>query len=205
MWCEGPAVGAIRRRAFFWFGRVAWVDRVERRNFGSERLQRESVFPCEGGDPDWAPAFAGEHGAGAAAECFDPFTLTPSFFQQTPALPRQTSTPPRRRPGPKWETVLTTVARRYCVLSNWAPAFAGVGLMGGWDPRPRLRGGGEGKDGEDFATDVVFPSPSVWQVPATSPRAGEDRCVARDLRAFTDNWGSGVSVAAWNAWHGCDG
>jgi len=203
MWCEGPAVGAIRRRAFFWCGRVARVDRVDRPDFGSERLQRESVFPCEGGDPDWAPAFAGEHGAGAAAECFDPFTLTPSFSQQTPALPRRTSTPPRRRPGPRWETVLTTVARRYCVLSNWAPAFAGVGLMGGWDTHPQLRGGGEGKDGEDFATDVVFP----LRLASAShlPLAGEDRSTARNLRAFTDNWGSGASVVGWNAWHGCDG
>jgi hypothetical protein len=34
--------------------------------------------------------------------------------------------PPRRRPGPSWGTVLTAGARRYCDLSNWAPAFAGV-------------------------------------------------------------------------------
>jgi hypothetical protein len=35
-------------------------------------------------------------------------------------------TPPRRRPGSSWGTLLTRAALPYCHLSNWAPASAGV-------------------------------------------------------------------------------
>ncbi len=38
--------------------------------------------------------------------------------------------PPRRRPGPNWGTAVTEGALRYCDLSNWAPAFAGVVPVG---------------------------------------------------------------------------
>jgi hypothetical protein len=38
---------------------------------------------------------------------------------------------------------------------------------------------------------------------APRPLAGND--LQPNWTAFTDNWGSGASVATWNVWHGCDG
>ncbi len=58
----------------------------------------------------WTPAFAGEREACA------------------PLLP------PRRRPGPNWETSLTTDALSYFDLTNWAPASAGVVTFGKLSP-----------------------------------------------------------------------
>ena len=41
-------------------------------------------------------------------------------------LPRRGDrTPPRRRPGPSWGTIVRPVALSYSDLSTWAPAFAG--------------------------------------------------------------------------------
>ena len=41
------------------------------------------------------------------------------------ALSPTTKAPPRRRPGPSWETLLTTDARCHANLSTWTPASAG--------------------------------------------------------------------------------
>jgi hypothetical protein len=39
--------------------------------------------------------------------------------------------PPRRRPGPNWETAVTARSPSSATSPNWAPAFAGVVLEGG--------------------------------------------------------------------------
>ncbi len=125
---------------FLWFGRLG-------RGGGSGKgpgflsgtlITRKRVSP-QRRDLDWAPAFAGEQGVDAESECFDQLTLTTSFSPantaprgKQPPPPRSTSAPPRRRPGSRWETVLTTAALRYGDLSDWAPAFAGVEPIGGW-------------------------------------------------------------------------
>ena len=54
------------------------------------------MFPREGGDPDWAPAFAGEQDRRAALGLRS-FRIR----QCTSRLPHPT--PPRRRPGPSWK------------------------------------------------------------------------------------------------------
>ncbi|BCA62967.1 hypothetical protein HMP09_2201 [Sphingomonas sp. HMP9] len=59
------------------------------------------------------------------------------------ALNPSTNAPPRRGPGPSWETLLTEGARRHCNLSNWTPASAGVVAVSERYPRlhvlPRRR------------------------------------------------------------------
>ena len=64
-----------------------------------------SLFSREGGSPDWVPAFAGKHGGTAvASQCCHPGGG-------------------RGQVGGRCQL---NAPLRYCDLSNWAPAFAGV-------------------------------------------------------------------------------
>ena len=87
-----------------WVGRCVGAGARDGRGHG---LGLE-VFSRKGGSPVWTPAFAG------------------STLLRLRALSPQA--PPRRRPGFNWGTVVAEGALRYCDLSNWAPAFAGVAV-----------------------------------------------------------------------------
>jgi len=70
-----------------------------------------SLFSREGGSPVWVPAFAGK-------QCW--FTVA------------QPNHHPGEGRGPFGARCQLNAALRYCDLSNWAPAFAGVVfLLGG--------------------------------------------------------------------------
>ena len=49
------------------------------------------------------------------------------FFKLVPCPEGQ---PPRRRPGSSWGAAMMSAVLRYLGLPNWAPAFAGVALVG---------------------------------------------------------------------------
>jgi len=68
-------------------------------------LLRARLFPREGGDPDWAPAFAGEQGRGG---------LPPTQYH------------PGEGRGPIGKAAVTTDRPTLLPPPNWAPAFAGV-------------------------------------------------------------------------------
>ncbi|VVT21258.1 hypothetical protein SPHINGO391_470174 [Sphingomonas aurantiaca] len=72
--------------------------------WGAWRHNQSSMCPREGGDPDWAPAFAGEHGGAAV---------------------RYAAHPGGGR-GPIGGRLQRSAVLPYFHLSNWAPAFAGV-------------------------------------------------------------------------------
>ena len=88
------------------------------------------MFPREGGDPDWAPAFAGEQERES-----DVLTNTP---------------PPRRRPGPNWKGRSNDGPHSVSDVSQLGPGLCRGGAMdgeGAYDPPPPGGGGTEGDGG----------------------------------------------------------
>ena len=65
----------------------------------------DAMFPREGGDPVWAPAFAGEQGGASCTQ----------NRQHHPGEGR----------GPVGEVAVTKRRPRLATSPNWAPAFAG--------------------------------------------------------------------------------
>ena len=79
------------------------------------------LFPREGGDPDWAPAFAGEQWGSVLPQ------------PHAPLCSHCTCPEPPHHPGggrgPIGKVVVTRDCAPLATSPNWAPAFAGVVLV----------------------------------------------------------------------------
>ena len=99
------AASSGERAALFLLG-TPWLARCQTYPRQQSLLHTASVFPREGGDPDWAPAFAGEQGT--------VLDLNQPYHH------------PGEGRGPLGKRCQLRTALRYCHLPNWAPASAGV-------------------------------------------------------------------------------